>query len=63
MAVWITSGATRLTILCATDAFVFWRDWISPAIRCEKNSIGSRSTFQMYEVLPTAAIFPSRRKE
>ena len=34
------------------------RFWISPAWRCEKKSIGSRSTFHMKDVEPITAILP-----
>ena len=40
------------------DSFVPRRCCISPAILCEKNSMGIRSTFHIYVVLPIAAILP-----
>ena len=40
------------------ETFMEARDWMSPASRWEKNSIGSRRTFHMYVVEPMTAILP-----
>ena len=47
MIVFTASGATVSTSVCAMEALVLWRIRISPVIRWEKNSIGSRSTFHI----------------
>ena len=44
--------------MLAMLAFIVCLICMSPASLCEKNSIGSLSTFHMYEALPTAAILP-----
>ncbi|MPN14716.1 hypothetical protein SDC9_162043 [bioreactor metagenome] len=57
------NGAKIFTRLFATDAFVSLRDWISPAIRCEKNAIGIRRIFHIKLVLPITASLPLIRSE
>ena len=58
MTVLSISGAKVLTRVPAIDAFISDLFWMSPASLCEKNSIGMRRTFHMYEVLPMTAILP-----
>ena len=47
MTVFSRSGAKVFTRVPAMEAFIPARDWISPARRWEKNSIGSLSTFHI----------------
>ena len=58
MSVFSKSGAKVFTSVPAMLALVICLDWISPAILCEKNSIGIRSTFHIYAVLPMTDILP-----
>ena len=58
-----SNGAKVFTKVPAMEAFIPARDWISPASLWEKNSMGSRSTFHMYVVLPMTAILPLIRSE
>jgi hypothetical protein len=51
-------GPNVWTSMLAMDAFIICLDWISPARRWEKNSIGRRRTFHMYDELPITAILP-----
>ena len=59
MTVFMASGATVVTSVPAMVALVPWRCRMSPVMRWEKNSIGSRSTFHMYSALPSMDILPS----
>ena len=52
-----------LTRLLAIVPLEFCRPCISPAIRCEKNSIGIRSIFHINVLLPTTASLPFIRRE
>ena len=58
MIVFSASGVKVFTRVPAMDAFVPCRCRISPASRCEKNSIGIRRTFHMKVLLPSTAILP-----
>ena len=55
------AGATAEMSVEAIVALVAWRDAMSPAMRCEKNSMGRRSTCHMKVALPTMANLPSMR--
>ena len=63
MTVLSSNGAKVFTSVPAMEALVPARAWMSPASRWEKNSMGSRSTFHMYVVLPITAILPLIRRE
>ena len=47
MIVFSASGATVCTSVLAMEAFVPWRCIISPVMRWEKKSMGSRRIFHM----------------
>ena len=51
-------GASISTRVVAMDAFALCRCKRSPESRWEKKSMGSRRSFHMYSLLPTAAILP-----
>ena len=58
MAMLSASGVNVFTRVSAMTAFVFLRCWMSPAWRCEKNSMGMRSTCHMNVDDPMTAILP-----
>ena len=43
----MVKGAKVVTIWLAIISFEFLRCWMSPAMRCVKNSMGRRRTFHM----------------
>ena len=57
----ISNGASVPTTLWAMPALVAARETMSPAMRCEKNSMGRWSTFHMKLALDETAILPSTR--
>ena len=63
MSVFITRGANVLTRRVAIFEKASRRCSISPAMRCEKNLIGSLRTCQKYVEFPTAANLPLIRNE
>ncbi len=63
MAASSASGANVSISVFATAALSSCLCWISPAMRCEKNSIGICSTCHRKELLPVTASFPPMRRE
>ena len=63
MAVLIAMGASVWIREFAIVAFMPARSWMSPANRCEKNSMGRCMTFHMYVALLTTPILPLIRSE